>query len=410
MSFKISFKRLAEIRMLHSFYLENDAATLFYALSEEHKAQRLIKSGYDIRKDIDIQPTEGSARFLKNHKIAFLPTPMGFMLAIEADEVAGKIKPRLSFPTEWRLAFNITIKNTDWVTFTNTKIKTPDSPFRLYWTNNQDVIGKVLPSLAVPLAALDTSKKYEMGEWTTQNNTPRRAQDNNGHWLSNETYHQYATEADRRALARQCRFAPSMPTANKATVVLNKMNDTSNPPLEAQWIVESGSDAPLSKIALDLTINPLDKKPIPTGLYQLKILCQDKDGIEKTVVHKNIALLDGIKPTCFGVVELVQRANLPIAQSLLDTDGSVFEGGRTFEIRLQNRITYWQYKERKGAVLGGIDNTHSDILDDELVTREPRALTQSQMPIDFADDIKLPSPSRLTIREKDNRFLTEVLY
>ena len=111
-----------------------------------------------------------------------------------------------------------------------------------------------------------------------------------------------------------------------------------------------------------------------------------------------------------GVVELVQNVNLPIAQSLLNNDGTIIDGGRTFEIRLQNRITYWQYIERKGAVLNGIDDAHNDILDATLGTKKPRALTRAQMPIDLSDDIKLPSPSRLTIREKDNRFYTEVLY
>ena len=118
--------------------------------------------------------------------------------------------------------------------------------------------------------------------------------------------------------------------------------------------------------------------------------------------------MNEIKPACFGVVELVQNASLPNAQSLLNNDGSIIDGGRIFEIRLQNRITYWQYIERKGAVLG-IDN-HSNILDNELVTKQPHALTLKQIPIDFSDDIKLPSPSRLTIKEKGNRFYTEVLY
>ena len=410
MSFKISFRRLAEVRVLHSFYLENDAATPFYSLSEENKAQRLIKSGYDIRKDIDIKPTEGCTRFLKNHKIAFLPTFMGFVLAIEVDDKDGILKPKSSFPTEWQLAFDITIKNANWVTFSNTKIKTGDSPLRLYWTNNQDIIGKVMPSLSAPLTVFDNSKKYEMGEWTTQTNTPRRAQDNNGQWLTTEPYHQYATEADRRALPRQCRFSPPLPTANKVEVTLTKMIDANNPPFEAKWTVASGSDDPLSKIALDLTKNPLDKEFIPEGLYQLKIHCKDKDDVEKTVIYQNVTLMNEIKPACFGVVELVQNASLPNAQSLLNNDGSIIDGGRIFEIRLQNRITYWQYIERKGAVLNDIDDAHNDILDATLGTKKPRALTRAQMPIDLSDDIKLPSPSRLTLREKDNRFYTEVLY
>lgn len=410
MSFNISFRRLAEVRILHSFYLENDATKPFYSLSEENKTQRLIKSGYDIRNDISITPTDESLVFLKNHKMAFLPTFVGFVLAIEVEPKNGLTKPKANLPLDWRVAFEINIKNGDWQTFTNTKLKTTQSPLRLYWTNNDDITGKVLPSLAAPLTVLDAAKQYEMGEWTLQNNTPNRAQDNTGQWLTSEPYHQYATEADRRALPRLCRFFAPMPLAIKVEVVLTKVNDTSNPPFEAKWLVESSSkETPLSKIGLDLSINPIDKKLIPSGLYNLNIVCEDKNAVKTTTTYQKLALLNGINPNCFGVVELVQKAGLPNAQSLFNADGSVVENGRIFEIRLQNRITYWQYRELRGALLNDIDNAFHDILDDALVTKIPHALTRTQMPIDFADDIKLPSPTRLTIRERNNRYYTEVM-
>ncbi len=129
-----------------------------------------------------------------------------------------------------------------------------------------------------------------------------------------------------------------------------------------------------------------------------------------TTTYPNIVLLDGIKTTDFGVVELVHKQGLPNGQNLLNNDGSLIDGGRTFEVRLQNRITYWQYKENRGATLNDIDNANHDVLDDALVTKQARALTRSQMPIDFAENVKLPSPTRLTIKEKDNRYYTEVIY
>lgn len=410
MSFNISFRRLAEVRILHSFYLENDATQPFYSLSEENKAQRLIKSGYDIRNDISITPTDESLKFLKNHKITFLPTFVGFVLAIEIEVKNGLTKPKANLPLEWRVAFEINIKNGDWQTFTNAKLKTTQSPLRLYWTNNDDITGKVLPSLAAPLSVLDGTKQYEMGEWTLQNNTPNRAQDNIGQWLTSEPYHQYVSEADRRALPRQCRFFAPMPTAIKVEVILTKVDDLTNPPFEAKWIIESPSkDTPLSKIGVDLSINPIDKEFISSGLYNLNILCEDKDGLKTTTTHQKVVLLNDIKSLCFGIVEFVQKAGLPNAQSLFNGDGSVVENGRIFEIRLQNRITYWQYKELRGSLLNDIDNAFNDILDDALVTKIPHALTRTQMPIDFAEDIKLPSPTRLTIRERNNRYYTEVM-
>ena len=410
MASKTVYKRLVEVRLLHSFYLENDVNALFYTLSEEDKARRLIKSGYDIQTDLDILPTEGCAQFLKEHKCVFLPSFTGFVIALQVENVNGLIKPQAILPNDWRLDFQLRIKNADWLTFTNAKFKTAQSPLRLYWTNDNDIAGKVLPALSVPLAAFDASKQYEMGEWTLKSNVPTRAQDNNGQWLGTEPFHNYATEADRRALPRQIRFDLPMALATKGEVVLTKINDTGVPPFEAKWTFDSGSDTPLSKIGVDFSFNPVDKKIIPSGFYQLTVNCQDKNGVSSTTTFPNVALIDGVAQNSFAVIELVQNTGLPNGQNLLNADGSLLANGRVFEVRLQNRITYWQYKESRDPVLNVLDNAQNDVLDDSLVTKQPRGLTRAQSPIDFGQNIKLPSPTRLTIKEKDMRYLTEVVF
>lgn len=413
MAFKISFRRLAEVRVLHGFYLENDVKKSFFELSEEEKTQRLIKSGYDIRRDIDIKPTDECALFLKNHKIIFLPTIMGFNLAIEVVEVNGKMKPKAKFPDEWRLAFEVNIKKNNWVTFTNTKLKTTSSPLRLYWTNTVDDTLKARLSLCAPLADFDATEKYEMGEWVLKDKQNKQAQVNNGEWFAVRSYFDYTTEADRRALPRHCKFSPFVPSTTKVAVVLTKINDKSTPPFEAKWVIKSDSGTPLSIIDLDFSVNPKDKTLINKGLYNLSIRCEDKKGVGVTKVHNNIVLTDGIKSSSFGLIELVQKGDV----RLLDTEGSVItdddilKGGRVFEIRFQNRITYWQYIENKGAILNtDAEHTNKTVLDDALVTVNPHPLTNTRLPIDFTETHQLPSPIRLSIREKDNRYITDIMY
>lgn len=413
MAFKISFRRLAEVRVLHGFYLENGVKDSFFKLSEAEKTQRLIKSGYDIRRDIDIKPTDECALFLKNHKIVFLPTVMGFTLAIEVDEVTGKLKPKARFPNEWRLAFEVNIKNPNWVTFTNTKIKTASSPLRLYWTNTVDNTQNAKLSLSAPLADFDASQAYEMGEWVVKDKQNKQAQLNNNEWFAVRPYLDYTTEADRRALPRQCKFSPFVPLTTKVEVLLTKINDKNTPPFEAKWVIKSDSDTPLSIIGLDLRVNPKDKNLIDKGLYNLAIRCEDKKGVGLTKVYNNIVLTDGIKSSSFGLIELVQKGNV----RLLDTEGAVItdkdilKGGRVFEIRLQNRITYWQYIERKEGVLNkDAEHTNKKVLGDTLLTVEPYPLTNAHLPIDFTETNQLPSPTRLSIREKDSRYITDIMY
>lgn len=410
MAFKISFRRLAEVRVLHGFYLENGVIKSFFELSEAEKTQRLIKSGYDIRRDLDIKPTDECALFLKNHKIIFLPTILGFTLVIEVVEVNGKMKPKAKFPNEWRLAFEVKIKNPNWVTFTNTKIKSASSPLRLYWTNSVDNTQKAKLSLSAPLADFDASQEYEMGEWVVKDKQNKQAQVNNSEWFAVRPYFDYTTEADRRALPRQCKFSPFVPSTTKVEVVLTKINDKSTPPFEAKWVIKSDSDTPLSIIGVDFSVNPKDKTLINSGLYNLDIRCSNKKGIGETRSFKNIALVDGIKPSCFGLIELIQKGDV----RLLDTEGAVItssnilEGGRVFEIRLQNRITFWQYKDSEGKKLNEKDDVGQNILDETLMTLKPYGLTQTQISIGSAGDIKLLSPERLNIVEKNNRFYSEV--
>jgi hypothetical protein len=416
MSFKVSFRRLAEVRILHSFYLENDVKSTFYTLTEEKKAQRYLEMDYDIRRDISIIPTDECTRFLKNNKITFLPSITGFVLAIEVASKDGKTKPVANLPQDWRLSFEIIVKNPNWVTFTNTKLKSTQSPLRFYWTNIDDIKGKSLPSLAVPLTEKADSKQYEMGEWALINGAKSRAQINNGQWLGGESFDNYSTEEDRRALPRQSKFLP-VPLTTKAEIVLTKPNDKTESPFEAKWIVESGSGTPLSIIAVDFSINPKDKQLIPKGLYDLSISCQDNKGVGTTAVYKNIILLDGVKPSSYGFIELIQKSNLPDNKTLLNTEGgviegaTVFQGGQVFEIRLQNRITFWRYRGRNDKQLSKLDkmdNAQKDILGDTLITKKPYPLTRKELIIESKDDIKLRSPTKLNIIEKDNRFYTEV--
>jgi hypothetical protein len=404
MAFSTSYKRLVEVRCLHSFYLENGADGHFYTLTEEEKAEHIAKIRYDIRNDIGFEPTEGAKLWLEAHHAILVPTLMGFVIAIE---VNGDKKPKVDLPKEWRIGFKIVVKNADFLTFTNVKMRPNILPARFFWTNDKDILTKKMPSLSAPLKPFENTAHYEMGEWTLKSSVPQQALSHNNKWIKTVPYNDYTHEGDRRVLAKQFRFKIPISDVVQCIAVLTKAGDTK---FKVQKTV-NGTEGPLSIMDVDFRFDK-NQKPIIDGMYNVEFQCFTKN-LNNDVVKKfdNIVLRDeltGDNSRFWGLVELVQAAGLPNGQNILNAGDVLIDGGRVFELRFQNRSTHWQFREgRKGSLT---PYKNGAILDNELATKQAFTLTRTSKPIDVGDNVKLPSPSRLTIRDKNDRYYTDVVF
>ena len=406
MAFSTLYRRLVEVRCLHSFYLENGEADDFYTLNDDKKAEQIVKIQYDIRNDIIIEPTLSAKAWLEAHRAVWIPTMTGFVVAIEANTDS---KPKANLPAAWRIGFLIKIKNADWLTFTNVRMRPNLLPKRFYWTNADDVLGKKMPSLSVPLPDMSNKNNHEMGEWAIDTGVAKQAVSHQNDWQVTVPYNDYVHEEDSRVLPKQFVFKIPVPNVNVCLAVLTQFDGDGNPVYVVQKTIESAL-IPLSMMQVDFRFDN-DSKLVPDGQYQLVFFCQRPDLEDHILTYDNIVLrseLDAQGGRFFGLVELVHENGLPEGQNILDTEGGIIEGGRVFEIRFHNRATYWQYREsRKDSLISLKDGA---ILDNQLATRQAMALTRKSKLIEVTDHIKLPSPSRLTLKDKNDRYYTEVVF
>ncbi|MBL7818450.1 MAG: hypothetical protein JNL70_25790 [Saprospiraceae bacterium] len=418
MKFKTQYRALADVRILHSFYLENDVNHLFYNLTKSEQAERIIKGNYDVRADFDIILTDDSKENLNAFGCVLVPNATGFIVATKIKIEDNKEKPKIDLPENWRITCYLMLKKNDWRTFTNIRIKpASDLPNQFFWTNDNDVIGKTMPSLALPLTEFDSQVNYEMGEWAMHNNVPLRAHLYNESWQNGEIFNNYISERDRRALPKIFNYALKSPSKTVKVTLTKTINGSQ---FKVDWVYSSVVSDPLSNIVLDMRFEPAQIqtdgsnfsntiKSIPNGCYNLSITTDDN-----TFTYHDIILHDSIvKPTyqCLGYIELIHKNGLPKGQNLLDTEGGLLNGGQKFELRFQNRMTYWQYRESKlGTITGITDNVTPNVLGEDLATLRARGLTRVQTPIDYAENIKLPSPTHLTLEKRNNREYTEIVF
>ncbi len=93
---KIVFKRLAEVQILHDYFLTMADGTSFFEKNKSEKEkfldQRINQGLYSAGSIFKIAPI--TAERLRDNKILFAETASGFILGVEVDEVidAGELR------------------------------------------------------------------------------------------------------------------------------------------------------------------------------------------------------------------------------------------------------------------------------------------------------------------------------
>ena len=347
MAFQTAYKRLLTLRVLHSFYLDGKDGVSFYECPPIEQEEAL--SHYNIMDDIDFVPTDETLTLMRAYAVKWHTTEQGFFIGIEVDpNTKPAYKPLRTLPDdgEFKLIFKMILKNPQWRSFTNVRLRAVDLPFSFYFTNDDGDKKNYPPSVSTPVKAFNSEQVYEMGEIVLQNKKVYRANSKiktqtfdatNWTFMDATRFHNDITESDRRVLPT--RFASKL-----------------------------------------------------TPEY---------------IKAKGIVFSDAIEaPSCLGIIEIVHREELLDGYNLLKTEGVVL--GQKLELRFLNRLTHWHYLEAKKDTLSTFRN--GLILDDNLSTRQPQFLTKSLTEIKLNDDIKLPSPTRVNISEKNDRFYTEIVY
>jgi hypothetical protein len=119
----IHAERLFEVRILHEFYLNKDSSASYFSLDSATRASYLDtllqNNGYDIRKDLIIEPAGETGKILENHHLRFVRTRTGFMIGVKVKQVSGKYYPFIEPAINTPMTFRLQICNPGLKNFTN---------------------------------------------------------------------------------------------------------------------------------------------------------------------------------------------------------------------------------------------------------------------------------------------------
>ena len=370
--FSIIFKKIFEVRILHDYFLATKSSSFFALNDQEQKDQLLEKYNLDMGDELEIRPTPSCIELMKNHKLRFINTKLGFFVVQEVEKIvlptgAVKYKPILPLEDNSGLSFHIKSINGLFQNFTGIPFK-KTSPSIYYFSNQDDNNDKAFPALSLPVALFSTATTYEMGTLVdfdpdgikeakeeTQVPTPNQWQDVAGEGLVNRL--------DCSLLPQKFYF--QLPLPNLLSSIEIRLLDMTNTLLSTDNVdIETGNIA-----VIDFCKDPVEDC-LEEGWYKIEII-----GGGNLLFSQTVLISDKLYNTShFGIIEIFQNSSNDF--DLLDTNGFIHHSINAdetinnhpiFEIRLRSRSTYWRYKSNEGFSPSDISDTN------QLLTVDPNS-------------------------------------
>lgn len=112
----IAYTKLFDFRLFHGFYLDyyqmDGTLSRFVNLPDADKRERIAAQPYDIHSDFDILPVNGTDEMLRNYKMTFRKSPLGFYLGAKVNTTEfddGSVESQLFIPLEQPLQFSFAL-------------------------------------------------------------------------------------------------------------------------------------------------------------------------------------------------------------------------------------------------------------------------------------------------------------
>jgi len=348
MGFKIIYKNLFEVKLLHHYFL-NKGAVGYDAMDPEQKT--IMEAQYDSRGIFQIIPTNECTSLLRAHNALFRSTPSGFMVGIKsvADEILpGVFNPFIKPADELTFRFLLRMKDHDLLNYTALPLQNQSGSFYVF--KNYQVEGPaIFPSLSAVQPLFKPGKEYFPGDMLsdhpanqtklftallrTSNNTATTTD-----WLEETgnatTPLSYASSGDRYPVVQGI-LIYKVKTANlvPAFTLKNSKGETINPLLTV--------------ITGDFYTIQADMRGFPAGFYTLHAENTNSAYLDEMTFY---LLHEEILP--FGLVEIKVKSNLA-GFDLLD-QGHL--RSPVFELRFRNRLTFWRYFGKQFEVPFEVDD------------------------------------------------------
>ena len=428
---KTIFKRLAEVQILHDYFLTMADGVSFFERNKDEKKllleKRIMSGMYSGASLFEMAPLRGTKERMRENKILFAATPIGFILGAEVDEVpdAGEIRyrPVAQITAGTILSFFLKPKLPYFKSFTNTSLTSP-YPAGYYFTNKdkQELTETTVPpQTSLPLTnaapAPVTGASYEMGTVLNFGGTLRQALQktdgtNPAHW-EDVVDRRFITDADKILLPHN--FLYRFTGDQLVTHAEITLEDPGNTIIKK---IVKDSVEPMEAIYLNFTKvdeNDQASAEIPSGIYTLKVKRNGSPETTQTVYLGE----EEYSSDYFGLVQLrFDEQNSPF--SLIDAQGFLKTkvdaatqkvSHPVFEIRLQNRRSFWRYHKTSDFSTDEINATSAHLEASGthlLIAKKPKGLTAGLIPFRNGTDLMLPHPKTPNIRVEQDKIYSDI--
>lgn len=333
MAFTITYHTLLEVRILHHYFL--DRGTDLYDLMSDTEKGFMLR-GYDIAKFIRITPTAACSKLLAKYKCVFKQAPFGFLIGIQATEVAGKIIPAIQVEDADQFTFTYNIVDPYFNNYTALPLVYPGQ--QLYFMQNLTLHApKTFPHLCQYAKKYNAGELYASGDIVADADTPaklflaKKFTSNQAppgtDWINDPLISgkplQYLNRQDLLPWkARLARIASGENGLNPTVTLKNRAGITLQPNFKI--IQENAADTVL-----------IELQNFPADVYELEI---DDPAIPYNFKQTFYNLSGTELPS--GIIDFTARSNAD-DYSLIGADGSL--RSPVFEIRFKNRYSQWRY-------------------------------------------------------------------
>ncbi len=417
----IVFKRLFEVQFLHEYYLMDENNTSYFDLAAAPKAsllsRRLKHKILDIHNELDIAPTTKTEALLKNYRLKWARTALGFIVGTEVKtRMSGSdlfYAPQIDWDADEALCFTFAAKNSYFKSITNTTLNRP-FPSNFYFSTKDLTPFSGDLVLSNPIAPFDASFTYEMGAFADFSGTIKEAIEttnaSSAALWNNRTDHRFVNNADQRLLPHKFRYHFHYDNAIlQADFVLKETDGT------VVKSIQKVQTDPIQSVYLNFSaIEDVIESPtlIESGEYLLDV--STDTGIAQTYSIRldteyhdiqQLGLLDlSLSPTDPNFAILDGNGELQTRRV-----GGILIPHPIYEIRFASRKPYWRYIPQTTftpAEITAGTAFHLTQDGDNLVSNDPKTMSHSLVP--FSNGDIFPMPQKNSIRYQNNKVFADI--
>jgi hypothetical protein len=178
----LEYKILCEVHLLHDYFLIDHNNTSFFAKEVAQRQvllERKLQTGaYDMSRWFEFLMDQSNLEILSNYKLRFMPTALGFAIAMEVKsepQSDGSVlyRPAITPPKDLTLSIGLNPINRLFANVSSVALGSTDQ--KIYqFTNQRETAENVL---SVPVPAYTSNRIYQMGDLALLNGKIQQALD-----------------------------------------------------------------------------------------------------------------------------------------------------------------------------------------------------------------------------------------